>query len=533
MPGFAQTPAYRTAAAASAAGALQAVLHWTPDGAVIAASEAAAAMFGTTVEALVGRAVGELLTPVPRGGAGAPRHLARVTGSRANDVPFPVWAHVGIPPAGEAGTVCALREFDAADYAREGQRQFDAIFDHAPIGQALFDTDGRYVRVNRELCRMLGRTERELLGMRDQELTHPDDRGADVEVAWEILDGRRQTHQCEKRFVRPDGSVVWSIANLTFLRDAGGAPLMWVGQFQDVTARRVAEEAYRRERDVSQQIVDSMSDGFLLTRDGAIVAVNEALCRMTGFTRDELLGAVAPFPFIPPERREQTLALRDRISEAGGGEIELTVMRSDGVRFPAALTSAPTVGPDGRTNGFVSSLRDISERKRLERELTRRANRDPLTGLLNRAAFAERLDRELAAAGAHGRPISLALVDIDNFKAINDRHGHRVGDAVLAETAERLRTMSRTGDHIARVGGEEFAWLLPDTTAQAALQAAERARRAIEASVAAGFDSVTVSIGLCELAGEDSADELYEFADRALYRAKHGGRNRCVSYLPV
>ena len=97
-------------------------------------------------------------------------------------------------------------------------RYFDIAFCSAPIGMALFNTDGEYVRVNGAPCSLLGRTEAELLGRRDQEFTHPDDPQSDVDAAWRILRGEMSTWQCEKRFLRSDGTVVWAIANLTFLR---------------------------------------------------------------------------------------------------------------------------------------------------------------------------------------------------------------------------------------------------------------------------------------------------------------------------
>jgi diguanylate cyclase (GGDEF)-like protein len=122
------------------------------------------------------------------------------------------------------------------------------------------------------------------------------------------------------------------------------------------------------------------------------------------------------------------------------------------------------------------------------------------------------------------------LIDLDHFKAINDRHGHPVGDRVLVETAARLRGVSRAEDHVARIGGEEFAWLLPSTSPDAAEQAAERARSLVQTSVLAGPDSVTVSLGLCGLNDARDADELYQLADAALYRAKANGRNRCVRH---
>jgi PAS domain S-box-containing protein len=134
--------------------------------------------------------------------------------------------------------LCVLRELDYGGLVHEASRYFDIAFDQAPIGMAIFNADGEYVRVNPALCELLGRGDDQLLGRRDQEFTHPDDRQLDVDVAWDILAGRRSTFQRQKRFVRPDGAVVWAIANLTFLRDERGRPLNWVGQFQDITALR-------------------------------------------------------------------------------------------------------------------------------------------------------------------------------------------------------------------------------------------------------------------------------------------------------
>ncbi|CAB4900912.1 unannotated protein [freshwater metagenome] len=189
---------------------------------------------------VLGRELAALFTPSDGGGAG------RGVGVRCDGIPFAVELSVGRAPG---GALCTLREPPAAAVPELAQRHFDAAFETAPIGMALFNPDGEYIRVNEALTALLGRGAEALLGRRDQEFTHPDDRQSDVEAAWEILRGERSTHQCEKRFVRPDGSVVWVIANMAFLRDELGRPISWVGQFQDITARRRAEEGLQRMAD--------------------------------------------------------------------------------------------------------------------------------------------------------------------------------------------------------------------------------------------------------------------------------------------
>ena len=138
---------------------------------------------------------------------------------------------------------------------------------------ALFNTDGEYVRVNAALCRLLGRTEAELLGRRDQEFTHPDDRQSDVDAAWRILRGEIHTWQCEKRFRRPDGSVVWALANLTFLRDEDGNPISWMGQFQDVSDRKRNEKELEESLSLLAATLDATADGVLVVDpDGRITS---------------------------------------------------------------------------------------------------------------------------------------------------------------------------------------------------------------------------------------------------------------------
>jgi PAS domain S-box-containing protein len=171
------------------------------------------------------------------GAAGEPlRQNLKLQGLRTNGVPFPVEASVRrLTLQDGVRAVCVLRDLDFAELITEASRYFDIAFETTPIAMAIFNADGEYIRVNPALCVLLGRPPEDLLGRRDQEYTHPDDRQADVDAAWEVLEGRRSSVQCVKRFLRPDGSVRRVVANLTFLRDDHGRPLNWVGHFQDLT----------------------------------------------------------------------------------------------------------------------------------------------------------------------------------------------------------------------------------------------------------------------------------------------------------
>jgi diguanylate cyclase (GGDEF)-like protein len=207
---------------------------------------------------------------------------------------------------------------------------------------------------------------------------------------------------------------------------------------------------------------------------------------------------------------------------------------------------------DGAAWGMVAALRDSSafprdDERRMVRfarlasmavanahaheRLATQARTDPLTGLANRRFFDERLTQETEHANRHPRALSVMLVDVDHFKAINDRFGHATGDRVLVNLADSLRAVMRSGDLLARVGGDEMAMILPDCRAEEAALVVERMLAALaEDTSLARRHGVTLSAGVAGLAPGQCADDLLRCADQALYRAKDEGRSRVVSY---
>jgi diguanylate cyclase (GGDEF)-like protein len=176
------------------------------------------------------------------------------------------------------------------------------------------------------------------------------------------------------------------------------------------------------------------------------------------------------------------------------------------------------------------ALNDISQRKELEAELFRQASTDSLTGINNRRYFIAQAEQELRRSRRFTREMSVMMIDLDHFKSINDKHGHAVGDAVLQGVVKRALESLRQSDFIGRLGGEEFAVVLPETNSAAARDAAERLRQHLaEKPLIAERIAVpcTVSVGVANLGASDTTiDDLLNRADTALYRAKNGGRNR-------
>lgn len=187
--------------------------------------------------------------------------------------------------------------------------------------------------------------------------------------------------------------------------------------------------------------------------------------------------------------------------------------------------------PD-RLAAFADLVSTAIVNRETRRQLVDQATRDPLTGLFNHRAFHERLRTELARAQRYGRELALVVLDVDHFKAINDAAGHDVGDEVLQAVAARLREGARTEDTIARIGGDEFAMLLPETDGVRAYAAIERTRGLIGAEPILPGIAVTTSAGICDLRNAQDADTMFRLADGALYWSKAHGRNATWIYDP-
>lgn len=184
----------------------------------------------------------------------------------------------------------------------------------------------------------------------------------------------------------------------------------------------------------------------------------------------------------------------------------------------------------GRLTGFADLVELAVATTEAWEALSVQATTDELTGLPNRRAFFERLDQEVAQARRHGTPLSVAIMDVDHFKAVNDRFGHATGDAVLAELGDRMRGVLRAGELAARLGGEEFGWILPHTEGMAAVAAAERLRAAVADTEFPEVKDRSITIGVSSLVDAEDVHELLSRADDALYLGKRKGRNRVVRY---
>ena len=238
--------------------------------------------------------------------------------------------------------------------------------------------------------------------------------------------------------------------------------------------------------------------------------------------------------YVEESHREETAKRIKKVLGQGGraDPFETRLVRPDDSRVDLEVYCA-CVMYEGEV-GVQMALQDITERKLLEAEWRRLSRMDGLTGIFNRRAFDEILDREFRRDRRNESPLSLALIDIDWFKKYNDNYGHQRGDDALKRVAAALEGgVVRGGDSVARYGGEEFAVILADTAHAGAMKIGEQLRTAVEAlgiehSHSPTAPVVTISVGVCTLTpeGEFTAAELVKHADERLYYSKESGRNR-------
>ncbi len=223
-------------------------------------------------------------------------------------------------------------------------------------------------------------------------------------------------------------------------------------------------------------------------------------------------------------KEDPELALIPVIFLTGSDDVEDKVV---GLRIGAVDYVTKPFDPFELRARVAAALRT----KRLQDLLNEQARLDPLTEMPNRRALHNRLEEEWERVQRHGRSLSFIIADLDHFKSVNDKHGHNIGDSVLRDVASTMRSRCRRIDLPCRYGGEEFAVIVPDETAEGAAVLAERYRGAIAELRFTAADeefSITASFGVAEAAGADSPEALIELADNALYQAKENGRNQVV-----
>ena len=372
---------------------------------------------------------------------------------------------------------------------------------------------------------------RDALGYGPDELTGTDLRalmGADARAsidAWLAGEGPAgATGAFEVEAVARDGEPRWLSLAVTGMLDHSGTVIGYRGVGRDITAQRRADDELRllaTAFETSQAIV-------IVDAADRIHRVNAGFERITGLGAATVIDTRATALWPASKIGPSYTVIRDAVRDRGRWEGECSIACAGGDSVPVWLAASMSPTPGGEAAYLVLAFHDLSEQKRLERRLEWEATHDHLTGLYNRAQCERLLDYEARRAGRYGRPLGLILFDIDHFKWINDSAGHDVGDAALRELARRVVANVRNADVVGRWGGEEFVVLAPETAGESVRRLAEKLRTVVADTPfeALGGAPLTISAGVAEMSGETDPASLVHAADRALYAAKAGGRDR-------
>lgn len=445
------------------------------------------------------------------------------------------WVHVHADPVVGDGTVEAVigTVEDTTDLRelrqKWGDRQLmlDAVLTNSSDLVVVVDPSGRLTFISQAAKRILGHDPQYWLGRDVFELLHPDDIGRAAEaMATSVGTGPGVKEALELRVRHADG--VWREVeivanNLVEVEHVGGLVIT----ARDVSERLAAQASADQARDRFEQAFDRAPIGMaLIANDGRVVRSNEVLAHMVGRTVKDLAGESLVALAHPDDRDE---AIERALAVLHGNDrdpIEVRFVRVDGHIAWARITSTVIREDDGTPQHTIAHIEDVTDQRTLREQLERAAAHDPLTGLLNRAGFANRFAE---IAESNEAPGALLIIDLDGFKAVNDAHGHAAGDELLELIAQRLVDSVRVTDLVGRLGGDEFAIFQPDIVDAAMVVAlGERVRVALAAPfrISAGVVGVSGSVGVALLDGAVTLARALASADAASYAAKRSGGDR-------
>ena len=443
----------------------------------------------------------------------------------------------------EMGQAAAFWENDPAQRQRAemaflaGSRFSQIFLDSANDLIQSIDQAGRFLYVNRAWRETLGYADAEIAALSIFDILDPDCRESCTTLFRDIAAGKI-SHTYEVVFVAKSGRRIPVEGKIsTDFKD--GELVATRGIFRDLSQRKEAEDLLRDQKLLTEKLLRySAVPIFVLDPQHRVTDWNRACEMLTGISAKQMVGTTDHWQAFYREKRPcladlvidsaDRRNLADLYTAAKNSELLEEGIHAEewldavgGARRYLSCDAVPIYNRGKELVAVIETLHDLTERKKMEEALTRLATTDTLTGIYNRGKIEESLRQEMARAARYGSPLTIILFDLDYFKKINDSLGHSIGDQVLKEVAATVGRQIRETDVLGRWGGEEFMVLCPGTMAEDAITIAEKLRQ----RVAELPLRVTISCGLAGYRSGESMDALINRADKALYAAKHAGRN--------
>lgn len=410
---------------------------------------------------------------------------------------------------------------------------FQAIVESTDDAVISKTTQGVVTSWNAAAEQLFGYRADEMIGQPMLRLLPPDRQSEEAEILRRIAVGQRiahfQTQRCHRDGRRLAVSVTISPVRDHLGRVSGASTIV-----RDISHQQRLEEQLR----LTASVFTHANEGVVITDpQGRMVDVNQAFERITGYSRDEALGRTAQFLRSGRDGPDVVQRLLSDLQTQGRCQGEVWSRRKTGEAYAGLLTVSRVDDAAGRPQNYVALFADVTSMRVQQEKLEHLAHFDALTGLPNRLLLSDRLRQSMAHSRRHSQALAVLYLDLDGFKAINDSHGHDVGDALLVAVAAQMKTALRESDTLARMGGDEFVVVLGQLPgAEACLPLVDRLLQACATPLRVDglLLQVSASIGITLFPQDDSdVDQLLRHADQAMYQAKQMGKNRYHLFDPV
>lgn len=413
------------------------------------------------------------------------------------------------------------------------------VFKHAAIGIAKLGLDGGWLSVNSKFSLILGYSMYELHQFTFQDITHPDYLEADLVLFNQLIAGEIEEYQLEKRYFHKNSNIIWINTIISLVKDLNKKPCYFIVVIEDISDRKCSLTELKNAKRFIDRTVNSSLAGIYIynIHQGINEFINKTYTDITGYTIGDL-NKFIPEEFAELFHKDDRDQVFNHMSEVENAvdesyfEIEYRFKKkAGGWVWCLSRDKIFTWHKNNKAKSFTGTFIDITKIKNLELKLNDQALRDYLTGVDNRRSLNEKLTQEFSPSLRYKRSLSLLMIDIDNFKEINDTYGHSIGDEVLVILALKIKKIVRDSDTIGRYGGDEFIVILPEVDREQALVLAERIRKEFEKStvdvIKKNNRKITISTGISTLSDNlySSSDDLIKSADEALYKAKKSLRN--------
>ena len=422
---------------------------------------------------------------------------------------------------------------------RHSEERYKTILGNIEEGYFEVDLAGNLTFFNDTLCRISGYSREELMGMNNRLYTDKEELKKVFEAYNKVYKTGEPNREFGQQIIRKDGTKRYIEGSISLQKDSSGKPIGFRGIVRDVTERKKAEEELREREERYRNILDNMEEAYYeVDLKGNLTFFNATAVTNLGYTDNVMMGMNFR-QYVDEENASKVFEAYNKVFLTGESikGLNWELISKEGGKIPVESSISTMRDAQGNPIGFRGIIRDITDRKRADDALRESEQRyrelsiiDDLTQLYNSRHFYAQLEKEIERSNRYGQPLTLLMLDLDNFKMFNNTYGHVEGDYVLSRLGQVIKRCLRETDSAYRYGGEEFTIMLPMSTSEEGIVTAKRIqtelRKEAFSPVLGQEVYITVSIGLAQYKPKEDMESFVNRIDQLMYQAKKDGRDR-------